>query len=259
MNQRKRTYSQSEISYFGGSKLFIVIAIHLMISSCLALDQVEFMYAPNKKIATVIGANELNRIYLVGGEVLEVIGEESKYSLYWSGDWRNLFIHPKVEVGEDIEISLITQKEGAQDIRFTVGDNTAKTIFINLNKKHESKPVNTRSYHLTAPELRQEIGKMMRAMIDGETGSGKYYVRDLKRKLKAKKSLVINQDKSYRYGNLSGAVLKAKNLTFKPLDLTEADFKGIFQDTIAINLSSPIISPKGEVRVFIIAKAASDD
>src|SRR5271170_5254135 len=108
------------------AKLSLWIKLLLIFFACSAYASTEFKYSGDKKIETVIAANELNRIGVVGGEIIEVIGDENKYALYWSGDWRNLFIKPKVEVGEIIELSLIMPQGGVQDIRFTVGDTAAQ-------------------------------------------------------------------------------------------------------------------------------------
>ena len=118
-------YMKSSIKILGhklylAAKLSLWVKLLLIFFACVAYASTEFTYSGDKKIETVIAANELNRIGVVGGEIIEVIGDENKYALYWSGDWRNLFIKPKVEVGEIIELSLIMPQGGAQDIRFTV-------------------------------------------------------------------------------------------------------------------------------------------
>jgi len=238
-------------------KLSLWMKLLLMIEACPAYASTEFKYSGDKKIETVIGANELNRIGVVGGEIVEVIGDENKYALYWSGDWRNLFIKPKVEVGEIIELSLIMPQGGAQDIRFTVGDTAAQTIFINLGSEPKSSLSGKSFTMLSDPQLKSEIASMMRTMI--EEVKGKYYVTGVKRTIQQTKQQLITQEKAYRYKDLSGAVLSVKNLTSKPLVLVESDFKNFFKDCIAINLSSSAVK-KGELaQVFIITKEAHHD
>lgn len=225
----------------------------------------EFSFNPKKRIETVIAANELNRIFVSGGEVIEVVGDENKYALYWSGDFRNLFIKPKIEVGETIELSLIIPQGGAQDIRFTVGDCGAQTIFINLGNKYNASLPESGITSRTNPQLKSEIVLMMRAMISGEGCSCRYYVRELKRTINKSKTVQITQEASYRYRNLSGAVLLIKNLTSKPLNLDEVDFSNIFKNTVAINLGGGnsqtmrVIKPRGAARVFIITKEGEHD
>jgi len=217
----------------------------------------EFSFNPKKRIETIVAANELNRIGVIGGEVIEVIGDENKYSLYWSGDFRNLFIKPKVEVGETIELSLILPQGEAQDIRFTVGDTLVRTIFINLGNKYDSSLAKKNITPLANPQLKSEIAGMMRAMIEGE--KGKYYVKEIKRRLKQTKELLVIQNTSYRYRSLTGAMLSVKNLTSKPLNLREENLSNIFKNTVAINFESNVIKPKGTIRVFIITKEGEHD
>jgi len=239
------------------AKLSLWVKLLLIFFACPAYASTEFKYSGDKKIETVIAANELNRIGVVGGEIIEVIGDENKYALYWSGDWRNLFIKPKAEVGEIIELSLIMPQGGAQDIRFTVGDTAAQTIFINLGSEPRSSLSGKGFTPLANPQLKPAIAAMMRAMIEGE--KGKYYVVGSKRTLQQTKEQLISQNVSYRYRDLSGAVLLVKNLTSKSLDLLESDFKNLFKSTVAINLGSCVIKPRATVQVFIITRETRHD
>lgn len=217
----------------------------------------EFGFNPKKRIETVIAANELNRIGVLGGEIVEVIGDENKYALYWSGDFRHLFIKPKVEAGETIELSLIIPQGNAQDIRFTVGDTAARTIFINVGSEITSSIPSSGVRPSTNPQLKSEIAGMMRVMIENE--KGKYYVTNVKRTLKQSKQMLVTQALSYRYRNLSGGVLSVKNLTSKPLNLFESDFSNLFKNTVAINFESNVIKPRGTIRVFIVTKEGEHD
>jgi len=245
------------------TKLSLWVKLLLIIEVCTAYSvyaSTEFKYSGDKKIETVIGANELNRIGIIGGEIIEIIGDENKYALYWSGDWRNLFIKPKVEVGEIIELSLIMPQGEVQDMRFTVGDTTSQTIFINLGnmvRAISSSPVSGCFHPLSDPKLKSEIASMMRAMIEGE--KGKYYVMSVKRILKQNKQQLVTQNGAYRYRDLSGALLEVKNLTSKSLDLLELDFKNLFKSTVAINLKSCVIRPRATMQVFIITRETHHD
>lgn len=240
------------------AKLSLWIKLLLIFFACPAYSSTEFKYSGDKKIETVIAANELNRIGVVGGEIIEVIGDENKYALYWSGDWRNLFIKPKVEVGETIELSLIMPQGGVQDIRFTVGDMAAQTIFINLGSEvRDLSSASNGFVPLSNPQLKSEISGMMRVMIEGV--KGKYYVINGRRTLHKTKQRLITQEKAYRYKDLSGAVLSVKNLTSKSLDLLELDFKNLFKNTVAINLGSCVIKPRTTVQVFIITRETRHD
>jgi hypothetical protein len=231
--------------------------------SATSFANTEFTFNPKNRIETVIGANELNRIGVVGGEIIEVIGDENKYALYWSGDWRNLFIKPKAEVGETIELSLIMPHGGAQDMRFTVGDTSAQTIFINLGSELKSSPPINDVTILANTQLKSEIASMMRSMIGGE--KGKYYVVGSKRTLHKTKERLVTQNVAYRYRNLSGAVLSVKNLTSKPIELLELDFSNLFKNTVAINLGTyngnalNVIKPRATMQVFIITREIKHD
>ena len=228
----------------------------------------EFTLNPKDRIEGIMGAGSVNRIQVSGSEIIEVVGDESKYSIYWSGDWRNLFITPKTEVGETVNLSLILVDGQAQDFRFTVGDVEAQTIFLRSNNNMASKGANISASSITSAlylpysnsfeylslnkELKKEIASMMRAMLEGS--KSKYYVNENKRPLSKNKGMLITQSKSYRYKDLSGAILNIKNLTSKPITLEEHYISNLFKDTIAINLSAVLLPAKTKVAAYVITK-----
>lgn len=218
----------------------------------------QFNYSGDEKIEESIAAGSLSRIGVIGGEIVEVVGDESKYTIYWSSDWRNLFIKPKVEVGETISLSLIMPGGYAQDIRFTVLDMESQTILLNLhNKGIRSSLTTNKILPYFDQKLKSEMVLMMRAMIEGV--QGKYYVVEAERILRKTKQQLLKQIRWYRYGDLSGAVLLVKNVSSKPLLLVESDFSNLFTNTIAINLGSSALGTGASTKAFIITKEVAYD
>lgn len=255
----------------------IVCAMLLSLKPFSAMATSEFTLNPKGRIEGIIGAGGVNRIQVSGSEIMEVVGDESKYSLYWSGDWRNLFITPKTAVGETVDVSLILIGGQAQDMRLTVGDVEAQTIFLVTNLGANSadnsaahSTQNSGSQHsatsflsdhsfkhsyskaLSDKQLKLEIASMMRAMI--EDIQGKYYVSNLKRTITKNKEMLVTQSKSYRYKDLSGARLNIKNLTSKPILLSEEHIGNLFKGFIAINLPISSVLPRSKVTAFIITR-----
>jgi len=228
-------------------KLVLVYIFNCLSYSAIA--STEFTFNPKQKIEAVVAAHELNRIQLNGGEVMEVIGNEDKYSLQWSSDYRNLFVSPKVEVGETIELSLVFAGGEAQDIRFTVGDITAQTIFVN-NVAADSRINET---------LRTEVNRLMKTMMMDV--NDKYYVIDDKRLLLKEQETVIRQLKTYRYEklNLSGVVLQVKNRSRKIIEVQEEKVRKFFKNILAINMKTSFLSPKGECMAFIVIRDSHDE
>lgn len=197
-------------------------------------------------LTAIIAGNEVNRLGVRSGELLEVIGDESKYELYWSGDNRNLFIKPKVEIGENLSISLIFADGWVQDLRLTVGDIVAQTILFESDQLTG----------IRRQALMLEINAMMRSMNQGI--KGKYYVMEQQRTIVKNKQRVITQQQAYRYEKLSGAILSVKNLTDQLVKLQEQDFNDLFQGTIAISLTSQWLEPRGKAQILIITREADD-
>lgn len=238
--------------------LFLWVSLQLVVFPWPAYAATQFNYSGNTKIEASIATNELNRIGVVGGEIIEVIGDENKYTLYWSGDWRNLFIKPKVEIGETISLSLIMPGGQVQDIRFTALDMASQTILLNLqNRTIVPSLANSDVLPHFDPQLKSAVAGMMRAMIEGE--KGKYYVMDVKRLLRKTKRQLITQTTGYRYGDLRGAILSVKNLTSEPLTLHEEEFNDLLKNTIAITLGSNVLPGKASTQLFIITREVHHD
>jgi len=197
-------------------------------------------------LTAIIAGGEVSRIGLRSGELLEVIGDESKYELYWSSDNRNLFIKPKVEVGENLSISLIFADGWVQDLRLTVGDMATQTLLLEPNRWIRG----TRHIrHL-------EINEMLKAMNQGI--KGKYYVIEQRRTIAKNQQWVITQQQSYAYDKLNGAVLSVKNLTNQLVKLQEQDFNNLFEGTVAMSLTSQWLEPRGKAQILIITREADD-
>ena len=234
--------------------LLILIALSAMVR---AEDSQQIDFTPIKHIEAIIAAAQLNRIQLDGGDLMEVVGDESKYSLYWSGDYRHLFIRPKVEVGEIIELSLVLAGGMAQDVRFTVGDVTAQTIFINKKSTLQNFAINNNRLEPLSKQLKSEIALMLRAMIADD--KGKYYVMNIGKQTNLQTglpatNLQVTQLKTYRYQDLSGAVLKVTNNSNQLVELQEREFSHIFKATIAVNIENRSLLPKSVSRIFIITR-----
>ena len=253
----------NKLSFWFLAKFLLILILVAPATNCFASDGVagEYFVNPRKKIEAVIAAGELNRIAIFRGEITEIIGDESKYSIHWSSDYRNLFIYPKVDVGENIELSLIMSGGIAQDIRFTVGDCTSRTIFLsNLGRDDFIGAASTTSHkysEIPSLQLKSEIDNMMRSML--LEVKGKYYVLDIKRTLSKNKDLYISQEKAYRYKNLSGAVLSVQNRIKENLAIKESDILGYFNNVVAINIGQRLLPAKAKMQILVITQEADSD
>lgn len=249
------------IQKFQRFKLLLSSLLVFLSLAMTATASTQFTFSPTKTIQTAIAYGQVNRIQVTSGEIMEVVGDENQYQLYWSGDYRNLFIAPRAPVGKTIELSLVLAGGRVQDIRFTVVKTAAQTIFINTSEEgtHLSPDLNNRSISLLPNALKREISAMMRAMIAGKDTSGKYYVINAKRTVLRNQQMTINQTRAYRYLELSGAVLIVKNTSGKVLQLKEQDFKSIFKDTIAISIETDFLKPRTKSRVFVMTRNNDDE
>lgn len=237
---------------------FSAVSGMLVVSQSNASNVQQFN-ATNHRIEALVGAGVVNRVQVQFGELMEVVGNEQQYLLDWSSDYRNLFITPKLPVGENIEVSLLIAGGKVQDIRFTVGDCSAQTILLNLSPDRQQAAYDKiidRSVLLN-PQLATEVAEMMRAMIEGS--QGKYYARHGKRALASRQDSQITQIQSYRYQDLSGAVLEVVNRSPAPVELEESYFKDLFKGVIAINISAKSLPKGGRALVRLISKDGDDE
>lgn len=234
--------------------------------SSTAIAAQKFIVSADKKITAMVAKDHLNRLQVQGSQVMEVIGDESKYGIYWSSDWRNLFIKPKIPAGQSFELTLVMAGGIAQDIKFITADKGGgQTVFIKaatpdpglLTRAAYSTEAIAQSFLVNSLQhVKAEISLMMRAMINQV--KDKYYVIKNQRVICANPKWLITQTIAYRYKNFSGAVLLVQNLTSKFLKLQEADFKHLFSRTVAITLSSPDLAPRAKEPIFIITRDSYD-
>jgi hypothetical protein len=201
---------------------------------------------PNKYLELVIGREVANRIHVVNREIQEIIGDENKYSINWSMDYQNMFITPKAEVGEIIDISLLLFGGEVQDIRFTVGDCSAQAIVLIPNKVKDACSLNN--------EFNHEVAEMVRAMIKGE--KRKYYVVTGKRFINCDEEKKLTQIKSYSYKDLTGAYIEITNKTNKELLISQDIFKDIFKSVIATEVCQERLPARGKTYAVVISRAS---
>jgi hypothetical protein len=242
------------------SLLFSLLMFLFLSPALTAMSSTQFTFSPTQVIQTAIAYGQVNRIQVTSGEIMEVVGDENQYQLYWSGDYRNLFIAPKVEVGKTIELSLVLAGGMVQDIRFTVVKTAAQTIFINTNEggTHLSPDSSNKNASLLPKALKLEIPAMVRAMAASKSMAGKYYVINANRMVFGNSQMNINQTQAYRYLDLSGAVLIVQNTSGKLLKLSKEDFKSIFKDSVAISIETTSLKPRARSRVFVITRNNND-
>lgn len=249
------------ILLYKSMSLFCILASMLTSLPTLSLASTQFAFSPTQVIQTAIAYGQVNRIQVTSGEIIEVVGDENQYQLYWSGDYRNLFIAPRAPAGKTIELSLVLAGGRVQDIRFTVVKTAAQTIFINTSEggASQSPDLNNRTTSLLPKALKREISAMMRAMAACKDMAGKYYVINAKRMVLRNQQMTINQTRAYRYLELSGAVLTVQNTSGKALQLQEQDFKSLFKDTIAISIETDLLKPRAKSRVFVMTRSNDDE
>jgi hypothetical protein len=203
-----------------------------------------------EKIKASISAKNLNRIAFGINPFSQIIGDESKYSIFTDTFGMNLFITPKVPAGETFELSVINVAGQVIDFALQVKDIEGQIINI-----YEQKPENIKIISSGA-----EIAEMLKHMIQDE--QGKYYVKHINRKLTAKvpDDLEIIQDRTYRYRDLTGARLfvkagkgsKGSKGIVGTIELNDTAFMKLFNNTKAVSIEEKSVSKSKSCYVWIV-------
>lgn len=176
-----------------------------------------------QRLKADISKSGLNRITMKPCRILQVTGDDTKYRLIHDDDGKNIYLMPKVSVGELIELSLRNDLGEVQDLELKVSNVKGQSIVIQSQRKNQDK------------EIKQEVFAMMKAMMRGH--EGKYFVEKKQRNIDNKYGVVIRQVKSYRYGDLSGGVFELSgNRTKDSGYISRQEFIELFEGSRALAL-----------------------
>lgn len=207
-------------------------------------------YAPvslaGELITAPISKGGINRISAFPYHIKEIIGDKSKYELLSSDDGSNIFIIPKVKLGDKLELAVITSNGAIHDLLLTAGKDSVPAIYLKPFTQEKSR-------HLSQNKANEQnqILKMISHMSCNHHST--YYVQNTNRNITNNLRLKLKQTKIYRFGNLVGAVIDVRNLSRSTKLLKENDFKSLFQRTKAISITGGnILSPQASSKVLIV-------
>jgi len=197
-------------------------------------------------ITAPISKGGINRISAFPYHIKEIIGDKSKYELLSSDDGSNIFIVPKVKLGDKLELAVITSNGAIHDLLLTAGKDSVPAIYLKPFTQEKSR-------HLSQNKTNEQsqILKMISHMNSDHHNS--YYVRNTNRNIANNLGLKLKQIKTYRFGKLVGAIIDVHNLSRSTKLLKENDFKSLFQRTKAISITGGnILSPQASSQVLIV-------
>lgn len=207
-------------------------------------------YAPvslaGKLITAPISKGGINRISAFPYHIKEIIGDKSKYELLSSDDGSNIFIIPKVKLGDKLELAVITSNGAIHDLLLTAGKDSVPAIHLNSSTPNYSR-------HLSQNKANEQsqILKMISHMSANHLNS--YYVQNTNRNIANNLGLKLKQIKTWRFGKLVGAIIDVHNLSRSTKLLKENDFKSLFQRTKAISITgSNILPSQASSQVLIV-------
>lgn len=210
-----------------------------------------YQYQPNNVIRAWLSGDSINRIEFKGQAIAEVIGDEAKYQLITDKYGKNIFILPKVRVGESFNVSLISTSGLVQDMQLVTGNMESQSILIEFSSQNNA-----------ALEYK-ETADMLRSMKSGH--KGKYYVEEHNIKITThlmssnSPNIEIFKKETYRFGGLLGVILSVKNKSKTAIYLNEQDFGKIFTGTIATHIESNLLEAGSKNLVLIVTKERSND
>lgn len=195
-----------------------------------------------KPIELNINSGGINRLNFGDERIKKIVGDVSQYRAVLSDNGSDLFLTSKLAPSGVIDLTLMTARSRAIDLRLHVRDKADGAIIsLELNEQNDFEQ-----------DERLEIAKMIEAMKSNTWG--KYFVEDRTRviKLPNKPGKVLNEYVSYRYGDLMGAGFYEKRK--RGSKLGREDIKGLFKDVLAMSIDDS----GNELRVFVVFKACEE-
>lgn len=196
------------------------------------------------RLKAKISGNSANRLQFGIMPIVQIVGDENKYKVVTDSRGTNIFIIAKVPNGEIIELSLINGAGLATDLELEVADIKGQVIIINNSAVIRGDD-----------QEQQEITAMLTSMIND--CRDKYYVTVIKRQVTKleNKGLKIEQDRIYRFGNLTGARLNVTNLAKRQSrELIAAEFNSLFDGVVLTAMQQNTLLAKGKGIVWLIIK-----
>ena len=141
----------------------------------------------------------------------------------------SIFLVPKVAVGDQIDLTIITSNGKAQDLQLQIDSGKGKSIVIDSSITKES----------LAEKKLIEAKYMIKTMLRG--GNGKYNVTDFATKNVIASSILdleIKEMKLYRYDlcRLKGLVLNIKNINKSSISFDREMLTQIFPGTLLVSI-----------------------
>ena len=222
------------------SGLVIIFTVVITFTACMPVSLAgELITAP-------ISKGGINRISAFPYHIKEIIGDKSKYEFLSSDDGSNIFIIPKVKLGDKLELAVITSNGAIHDLLLTAGKDSVPAIYLKPFTQEQSR-------HLSQNKANEQsqILKMISHMSANHLNS--YYVRNTNRNIANNLGLKLKQIKTWRFGKLVGAVIDVRNLSRSAKLLKKNDFKSLFQRTKAISITgSNILPSQASSQVLIV-------
>lgn len=228
--------------FFGIAAMFFTLFVGLS-STIFAAN---FTINTESRISAPISKAGVNRITMLPHRILQVTGDKSKYKIESDEDGGNVYIMPLVNVDEEIEISIKASGDLVQDMLLQVKNIKGQSI-----KLHQD---NDAEY--SSGFSMDEAKLMLKNMRDQEIG--KYYVLDenrpIKTNAKAKTKLDLKQIKTYRWDNLTGAVLELINETRCPVSIDKYALSNLYRNIkiIAIEGDRELVPARTKIKSYFI-------
>ncbi len=211
---------------------------------CLSMSGVTavgetYPFKEDQRLKIKISKTGLNRISNPPYKIIQVTGDDSKFSIKYDEDGTNIYFMPIVKIGEFCEISIKNNAGLVQDLVLEVSNIKGKSVIIDskiTSKLQESQ--------------KENISEMMRAMRDNV--EDKFYVQTHQQILCNTCSLTVEQKKIYKYKNLVGGVFEIKNHHKKDVSLNLSEFIDRFDNVKAYYGSNQMMKRGAISRVLIV-------
>ena len=219
------------------SNYIILIILTIYTSPAFASSSQIKVLDDSKRLDINISQDGMNRIEAKNFEILEIIGDESSYDIYWYGN--NFFIYPKDDV---IDLTLVDISGNSQDLRLNVKDIDSTSTIL------------TKSKNIGKTPLENILDDIKKDKIKD------FFTLNLKVKPKYIKNTKIYTDKLYHYKQLNIIELNLKNSKRQTANISVSELASKFNDVITVvsntgqNIQTISLPPKSSTKLFVITR-----
>ncbi len=209
---------------------------------CGLLYAEPYWIEPDTRIDAIISLHQLNRIKVLDDRIMQVFGDEDKFSVETDTENGQIFIKPKDE--KPLFLTITTENGDSIDLALNPVEMDAQTIVLKTMPLEQKLPLRTEP-------LTKRIVDLIRAMNEGIAIDGFRILKAIKEEQLG--SLGLELKSIYQGEDMNGEIWIVKNISNKTQHLREKSFATEL-NILALSVKTDILEPNASTTLFKVLK-----